>query len=104
MVGAQLLHRVLPAPHALALSIADGTGDTDAHGFMFSVRSISRSMNGRANATYVYSAAMSLLREVFLMMVGGSLLFVTGALAAVWVRRGRVRRLTRARLYALVRP
>jgi len=47
---------------------------------------------------------MLLLRQVFLLLVGGSLLFVTGALAAVWVRRGRVRRLTRARLYALVRP
>jgi len=71
---------------------------------MFSVRSIPGSMNGRAGVRYVYSPAMSLIREVFLLLVGGSMLFVTGTQAAVWVRRGRVRRLTRARLYALVRP
>jgi hypothetical protein len=47
---------------------------------------------------------MSLIREVFLLMFAGSMLFVTGAQAAVWVRRGRVRRLTRARLFTLVRP
>jgi len=46
---------------------------------------------------------MSLIREMFLLLVAGSMLFVTGTQAAVWVRRGRVRRLTRARLYSLVR-
>jgi hypothetical protein len=61
-------------------------------------------MNGRAGARYVYSPAMALLREMFLMLLGGSMVFLTGAQATVWVRRERVRRLTRARLYALVRP
>jgi hypothetical protein len=46
---------------------------------------------------------LQLFWEVLMFTIGGAMLFLTGARAAIWFRRSQVRRRTRARLYALVR-
>lgn len=46
---------------------------------------------------------LQLFWEVLMFTIGGVMLFLTGARAAIWYRRTVVRRRTRQRLYALVR-
>ena len=66
-------------------------------------------MNSRASIACVYCRAMmqQLLRDAVPFAVAGGMLYCTNSvwrLVASRVRRERVRRLTRARLFAVVRP
>lgn len=72
--------------------------------FMCSVGSISRAVNSRASHEYVYSRAMQLMRDALGAGLSVGLLFLAGSTFRFFAdrfRRERVRRQTRARLYAL---